>query len=294
MFQRIAVVLALAGLMFSLSACGKSGGSGLPVVSSPNYGTVPEITFPRNQPPKSSVVKVLDEGNGKGQVIKDGDFVVVDYYGKVWGGSVLPDSTISKPTAARGISLADPPIKGWLALRGAKTGERLLLIVPPDQAYGELGSESIGVKKGDTLAYVVDVRLKVSPDDAAQFEITPTGLPLPSGVKVSVGSDHDFSLDASTDGDAPTKEETFVYATGNGPQVQPGETVVLKQIQTDWGQACPDGAWDDSKMYTASADSLKLANLGLGSVVVVTYPATSSANARVALMQIVAKYNAEH
>lgn len=291
MFRKAAVFLASASLVFTLSACAKSSTDGLPTVSSPTYGTVPEITFPRNKAPQSIITKVLDEGDGKGQTVGDSDFVVVDYYGKVWGGALLPDSTITDASGPRGFSLTDPPIAGWTALRGAKTGQRLMLIVPPSEAYGDLGSESIGVKKGDTLVYVVDIRLTVSPDAGSEFQTTPSNEPLPQGVVVSAADNGVLSIDSTAGGDNPTKQETFVYATGDGAKVQPGQSVVLKQVSADWGAASKPEDWNNPRISAVKADTLNLEGLPLGSIVAAYYPATTSADAQVALIQILASYD---
>lgn len=290
-FRKVAVLLASASLVFTLSACEKPTGDGLPTVASPAYGTVPEINFPGSKPPQSLVTKVLDQGDGKGQTVGDSDFVVVDYYGKIWGGATLPDSTITDSGEPRGFSLTDPPIKAWSALRGAKVGQRLMLVVPPSEGYGDLGSESIGVKKDDTLAYVVDIRLAVSPGASDQFQTTPTNEALPSGIVVSPAENGGFAVDATAAGSYPTKQQSFVYAQGNGEAVQPGQSVVVKQISADWGKATEAGDWNNPKLNTAPASTLKAEGLPLGSIVVTVYPATSSSDPRVELAQILASYD---
>lgn len=292
MFRKAAVILASVSLVFALSACGKSGGNALPTVSSPVYGTVPEISFPAGNPPKSVVMKVLDEGDGKGATVGENDLVVVDYYGKVWGGALLPDSTITDATGPRAISLVDPPIEGWSSLKGAKTGQRVLLVVPPQQAYGDLGSESIGVKKGDTLAYVVDIRSTVSPDAASQFQTTPTNNPLPAGVTVTASDKGAMIVDAKAARAYPTKQETAVYATGNGSAVAPGQSVVIKQVVANWGEASTPEAWTASKLSATSASVLNLENQPLGTIAVVLYPATPSSEPQATLVQILAAYDA--
>lgn len=293
MLRKIAVLLASASLVLTLSACGKSTGDGLPTVSSPSFGSVPEITFPSNKPPQSILTKVLDEGDGKGQTVGDSDFVLVDYYGKVWGGAQLPDSTITDSGEPRGFSLTDPPIKGWTALRGAKVGQRLMLIMPPADAYGDLGSESIGVKKGDTLTYVVDIRLAVPPDAGSQFQVTPTNGAMPQGVSVNASENGDFGVDASAAGEYPTKQNVTVYAQGNGENIKPGQSVVVKQISADWGKATAPGDWGNAQMYAVEASSIKAEGLPLGSMILAVYPATSSSEPRAALLQILASYDAK-
>lgn len=293
MFRKVAVLLTSLGLVFALSACAKAGNNNLPTVSSPVFGTVPEISFPGGQPPQGVVTKVLDEGDGNGATVGENDLVVVDYYGKVWGGGLLPDSTITDASGPRGISLVNPPIKGWTQLRGAKTGQRILLVIPPEQAYGDFGSESIGVKKGDTLTYVVDIHSTVSPDAVKQFQTSPTNNALPSGIAVSSDDKGNMIVDAKAAGDYPTKQETIVYATGNGSAVAPGQSIVIKQVTVNWGEVSSPETWTTSQLSATSASVLNLENQPLGTQAIVLYPPTPSSKPQVSLVQILAAYDTD-
>ncbi|EFL94710.1 FKBP-type peptidyl-prolyl cis-trans isomerase [Mobiluncus curtisii] len=291
MLRKFAFALAAASLALSLTACSKPAGSEMPTVASPQFGTIPEINFPAAPPPEAPVMKILDDGDGKGEEVKDGDLVVVDYYGKVWGGAVMPDSTITDTAGPRAISLAHPPIEGWKELRGVKVGQRVLMILPPSQAYGEMGSSSIGVKKDDTLAYVVDVRLAVSPDAASKFQVTPTNNPLPNGISINPDGQGAYTLNTAAAGAYPSAQDTAVYATGDGPAVKAGQGVIVKRVSTDWNGQTTAADWNASEMISVSADSMGLADLPLGSLVLVITPATPTADPQATLLQLVAAYD---
>ena len=291
MLRKIALAVAATSLALSLCACSKPAGSELPTVASPQFGTVPEISFPAAPPPETSVIKVLDDGDGSGEEVKDGDLVVVDYYGKVWGGELMPDSTITDAAGPRAISLANPPIEGWKELRGVKVGQRVLLILPPSKAYGDMGASSIGVKKGDTLAYVVDVRLAVSADAASKFQVTPTNNPLPDGINVEADGQGGYILNAAAAGEYPSQQTTAVYATGDGTPVKAGQGVIVKRVSTDWNGHTTAADWNAGELTSVSADSLQLADLPLGSLVLVVTPATSTTNPQAALLQLVSAYD---
>jgi peptidylprolyl isomerase len=53
-----------------------------------------------------------------------------------------------------------PPvvIAGWNSgLLGVRAGSRILMVVPPSQAYGSAGVPSVGISGSDTLVFVIDV-----------------------------------------------------------------------------------------------------------------------------------------
>lgn len=291
MLRKIALALTAASLALSLSACSKPAGSEMPTVASPQFGTVPEINFPAAPPPEAPVMKVLDDGDGKGEAVKDNDLVVVDYYGKVWGGDLMPDSTITDAAGPRAISLANPPIEGWKELSGVKVGQRVLLILPPNKAYGDMGASSIGVKKGDTLAYVVDVRLAVSADAASKFQVTPTNNPLPEGISIETDGQGAYTLNTAAAGAYPSKQTTAVYATGDGPAVEAGQGVIVKRVSTDWNGQTTAADWNAGELLSVSADSLGLADLPLGSLVLALTPATPTADPQAELLQLVSAYD---
>lgn len=125
----------------------------LPQVSRDKDGK-PSITEPKGKPPKELVVEPVIEGDGK-KVEKDQE-VTVQYSGWLWDdASKTFDSSWEKgqPTTFG----LDGVIKGWTeGLEGQKVGSQVLLVTPPDKAYGEQGMPpNIGPNK--TLVFVVDI-----------------------------------------------------------------------------------------------------------------------------------------
>lgn len=291
MFRKIALMTATVGLALSLSACTGAAGSELPTVTSPQFGTVPEINFPRAKPPTTTVLKVLDQGDGKGETVKADDMIVVDFYGEIWGGALMPDSTITDAAGPKALSLSNPPIEGWKKLEGTKVGQRVLLVVPPQSAYGELGAESIGVKKDDTLAYVVDIRQAIHADAASKFHTTPVEATLPQGITVDVDGAGNYSVSALQAGSSPNQIETVTVAQGDGKPVAAGQSVVVKQVSAKWHEETTPEAWQGNDFVALPADNYNLVDLPLGSIVLVTTPAGSSTDSEAFLMQLVDTYD---
>jgi peptidylprolyl isomerase len=134
------------------------------VVDDPSLPTVsgtldmPVLTIPSVDPPTELVVEQLIRGNGP--EVAAGDRLVAQYTEYVW-------STGQRVRMTYGYSplfgTMTDIIPGWqTALLGQPQGSRLLLVVPPDQAYPD-GNAKIGVPAGSTMAYVVDILFTAAP-----------------------------------------------------------------------------------------------------------------------------------
>jgi len=114
----------------------------------------PTVTIPSGNPPSSLVVQPLITGPDADVVVAQGDGVVVDYAEYIWGTGKMVRQTYGF-SPLRG-NLSDT-IPGWQqALVGQPLGSRLLLVVPPDQAYPQ-GAPKIGIPQGSTMVYVIDI-----------------------------------------------------------------------------------------------------------------------------------------
>lgn len=92
---------------------------------------------------------------GTGDAVSVGDSVTVDYFGSVYGdGQAFDESFSSEPVT---FSLTEGSlIDGWVkGLEGIKAGSRVMLVIPPDLAYGDQATGDIPA--GSTLVFVVDV-----------------------------------------------------------------------------------------------------------------------------------------
>lgn len=143
--------------------------AGLPTVTMKDDG--PQITIPKDQdePTELTAQKLIE---GEGTEVKGSDTVFVKYSGVKWSDGKQFDSNWTKdePTSFALSSV----IKGWTeGLKGKKVGDRVLLVVPADQAYGtaeELGKDTS--KPAGALVFVVDV-LGTEPT-ATQATASPT------------------------------------------------------------------------------------------------------------------------
>lgn len=136
------------------------GGDGLPTVTQDGHSQ-PEIEIPDTDAPEELEVVPLIEGGGA--EVEQGQQVIVQYTGVRWeaddnGNREVFDSTWSRGGAPFDTVIGEGAvIEGWdEGIVGSNVGDRLLLVVPGDMAYGETQEEAMGGPVG-TLVFVVDV-----------------------------------------------------------------------------------------------------------------------------------------
>jgi FKBP-type peptidyl-prolyl cis-trans isomerase len=148
-----------------------SGGGGtLPTVSAPPVGQGPTVTIPKKSPPSKLSVTTLIKGTGP--KLAAGDTVVAQYVGVNWRtGKVFSQSwpSASQPSGAPfSFQLGGQVISGWnQGLPGVTVGSRVMLVIPPALGYGPDGGQaSAGIKKNDTLVFVIDILGAQAPSKA--------------------------------------------------------------------------------------------------------------------------------
>jgi FKBP-type peptidyl-prolyl cis-trans isomerase len=119
--------------------------------------TAPKIAIPAGkQPPESLVSQLLVRGTGP--AVKKGQLLVTQYTGVLWRDGKTFDSSWQRgQPASFGIGIGQV-IKGWdEGLVGKPVGSRVLLVIPPDKAYGKNGAPQAGIRADDTLVFAVDI-----------------------------------------------------------------------------------------------------------------------------------------
>lgn len=238
-------------LLVGLVACGNSteaspgvtpsgttATSSLPSVTG-GFGEQPTISIPATDPPGSLSVVVLEEGDGP--KVKSGDLLVADYVGMAWDGDQTFDSSFDRGQPAAFSIGVGQVIPGWdQALVGQTVGSRLLLVIPPDLAYGDSPPTGSGIDAGATLVFVVDIVDSVAPDASAQGKATPwedDGVP---ALTVTEG-EPDLTVPS---GPAPDTLQVHAVVTGDGPVVEQGDLIVVQYVGKVWRNgALFDSSW---------------------------------------------------
>ncbi len=136
---------------------------GLPTVTLNESTGEPTITIPDGiERPSTLVVQQLIKGSGP--PVEPGQTIRVQYTGITWSDPGEPfDTSWKRGGDGPGSPVpfvigAGQVIKGWdAALIGQPVGSQVLIIVPPDQGYGEEGNVEAGIAPDDTLVFVVDI-----------------------------------------------------------------------------------------------------------------------------------------
>lgn len=143
----------------------------LPEVTLDDETQAPSIDAPEGSPPEELVVDELKEGNGR--EVQENSNVTVQYRGISWSNGEEFDSSWGSDNTGQPINFGlDQVISGWQeGMAGHNVGSQLILSIPPEQAYGEEGTQ--GIEPDETLIFVVDILHSSDPitgDDSAQAE----------------------------------------------------------------------------------------------------------------------------
>ena len=134
-----------------------NGGGSLPTVTA-QTGSAPTLTIPATHPPSALVTKTLIKGSGP-KVVK-GQYVIAQYTGYIWRTKKVFDSSWTSGSPFGFVIGASPEqvISGWdSGLAGQTVGSRVMLVIPPKDAYGSAGASQAGITGKDTLVFVVDI-----------------------------------------------------------------------------------------------------------------------------------------
>ena len=262
-YHRLTSLLVAAPLAL-LVACGSSGGTDAAATSGPVYGPAtpaattlgtapadqlptatgkigekPTLTFPSTPPPPGVQRAFLVEGTGP--EVQQGDLLVANYYGAVWGSATPFDNSYDKKKAASFTIGTGAVVPGWdLALVGVPVGSRVLLTLSPSDGYGLAGNESAGISGTDTLVFVIDVLQTLGADQFGQADAVvqpaPANAPIVTGAP---GTEPSLTIPAGLA--EPTEPKTDVLATGTGAPVTYG-LVYLQYAVWSWADGTQQGA----------------------------------------------------
>lgn len=231
--SRLLPLAVLLGLLTLLAGCASaddeatatSDGGASGVVVSTDTETAPQITVPETEPPTELLVETVVEGDG--DEVMAGDLLLADYAGVLWDTGAEFDSSWSRgEPAAFGIGVG-AVIPGWdSGLVGQRVGSRVLLVIPPEEGYGDEGSGEI--PGGATLVFVVDIRDTFSAADASDgtpVSDLPAGLPTVTG---DPGTQPTIDVSSAT---APDTSSSTVVIEGTGEPIDATEAIAAHAVQ---------------------------------------------------------------
>lgn len=277
--RRPAAAVAATAIAIVLSACGAGGGSGsgpFPTVSGA-FGERPALVFPDGEPSDALETIVLSEGDGA--TVEAGDLLLAHYLGQVWDGPIFDNSYDRGEPSAFPIGVGRI-FEGWDAgLVGQRVGSRVLLTVPPEQAFGSEGNEAAGVSGTDTVTFVVDLvnsygpQASGSPDAAATADAATVG----PRVEGDLGSPPQVFVPSGLA--EPTELTTTVLAVADGAPVEAGR-IVVQYAASFWDNSEGESTWElgQPRVVPAGAGGAfdELVGIPVGSRVLQELPKTEN------------------
>ena len=258
-----------------LAGCGSdsSGLDSVDVGSSKN----PSVKVKEGFTASATDTRVVAEG--KGEAVKDGDVVKINYVavngrtGKQFDNSFKAESPMTV-TLKEGAILPGF-VKG---LTGQKIGSRVLVAIPPKDGFGQ-AQDQLGIKADDTMVFLFDLVSKVPTKATGEEPELPQASPRivekdgqPTGVETTKDTPKD-----------PKKAAAYVAIKGDGEKVGKDASITAHYV----GQVYPDGKVFDESWPKGSPASFQLSGLvkcwqdlipgqTLGSRVVLVCPADTA------------------
>ena len=236
---------------------GCSGGTAAPATSTSassdlgavtvtgGIGVKPTLSTPTPFSVKDTGKVVLTKGTGA--VVAAGQRVTVDLAG--FNGTDGKQFDSSFGDKSRSFVLDDKvTLRGLVkGVVGSTVGSRLLLAIPPQDAYDVQGQPQAGIGPTDTILVVVDVKaVKTVLVRAAGTAVAPrAGLPV---VKLSGSGKPAITVPATRPSSTLVVQPLI---TGTGPKVAKGQTITVHYTGVIWpGGKQFDSSWDAGKPAT--------------------------------------------
>lgn len=253
--SRALALLAVPALL--LAACGSGSADEGPAELKPvqvagKVGAKPDVTVDGTVDLTATSTRVVTAGSGA--AIREGQKVVADFV-VVNGRDGKELETSFGKTPQLFTADAKRVLPGLAkAMIGQKAGTRVLVGVPPKDAFGKDGNSQLGVRANDTLLFVLDLR-QVLREKATGTSVAPkAGLPT---VAVDDAGKPTITVPKTA---APTELLVQPLVTGDGPVVEKGQTLWAHYTGV---------VWKTGKQFDSSHDRGEPAGfpIGVGKVI---------------------------
>ncbi|MBF4573316.1 FKBP-type peptidyl-prolyl cis-trans isomerase [Herbiconiux sp. VKM Ac-1786] len=209
--------------------CATDGSASKAVTVTGDFGALPTTSFtgPLNVDTTERTVAI----EGDGETIDTGMTATVDFtvYNGTSGTKVF--STLDAGGTALQLSTDDKQyIPGLLkAVLCSTVGSRVVAVIPPAEAFGDQGNESLGVAATDSLVMVADVEA-IIPDRANGVD-----QPAQDGFPTVELADDGAPTVTIPDADPPTDLQMETLKKGDGAVVGDGDNVTVQYQGVIWG-----------------------------------------------------------
>ena len=243
--SRLRVLSAAVIPLVFLAACGSAksdakAASVLDVITVGGTDTAPTVTF-KTKPMtvKTTTTKVVTAG--KGAKVTKANSIMFNYALFNGKDGKQVDSSFGKKTAGMDLSTASVLPGLVKGLTGQQVGSRLLVAIPPVDAFGAQGNAQAGFGPTDSVIFLIDlVSASTPPTTATGTAVAPkAGLPT---VTVDGAKAAQITVPKTA---APTQLIIQPLIKGAGPVVKAGQTIKVNYTGV---------LWKDGKKFDASGD----------------------------------------
>jgi FKBP-type peptidyl-prolyl cis-trans isomerase len=250
----LALVAPLAAAAVLAGCGGSSGNANNAVKVTGGFNKTPTVTIPTEQ--ASSNLVISKPVQGTGAVLKAGNAALANLVLYKWSGTThsLLDSTY---TSGPQIIPSQSDLSGiTTALKGARMGSRLVVVLPPKYGYGASGNSNLGVTGKDTLVWVIDLLQQYSANQAASgSQVSTGGGTLPS-VTAKTGEAPAVTIPKNS---PPSNLSVTTLIKGSGPKLATGDTVVTQYVGYIWRTGDVFGStWPSSSQPQGAPFSFQL------------------------------------
>lgn len=217
--------------------------SGVVVVKG-DFGEEPRVEFPSPLAPQETQCSEVIAGEG--ERLQEGQQALISL--AVFNGSTGEDIQYAgfgdeEPIA---VTVSDSTLPGLKkALECAQVGSRIAVVVPPEDAFGEEGNESLAVSPDDSLVFVIDVQRAFPSRADGAARLTRDGFPA-----VVLAPDGRPGITVPKN-DPPKELQTEVLKQGNGETVEDGDAVVVNYTGVLWNDNTVfDSSWQNGAPAT--------------------------------------------
>jgi FKBP-type peptidyl-prolyl cis-trans isomerase len=213
-----------------LAGCGGSSANANDAVKvTGSFNKTPTVTIPSEQ--ASSNLVISKPVQGTGAALKAGNAALANLVLYKWSGTThsLIDSTYSSGPQ---IIPSESELSGiTTALKGARMGSRLVVVLPPKYGYGTSGNSNLGVTGKDTLVWVIDLLQQYAGNQSATgSQVSSGGGALPS-VTAKAGEAPSVTIPKNS---PPSNLSVTTLIKGSGPTLAKGDTVVTQYVGYIW------------------------------------------------------------
>lgn len=236
-------VLSAAGLVLALSACGStstddaasaacvpaaSGSASNSVTVTGDFGTAPTVEVADALSAETTERTVVISGDDSGQQAVSGSTANIQY--TVLNGTtgeVLDQSDYTGDAAPFPVDASTFIVGVVSTLECSYAGDRVVGVIPPVDAFGDTGSDALGLGADDALVFVADIISVDPPAEPLVPEAWTENVP-------EVDLTGDVPVVTLPDTDPPTDLLLAVLEEGDGDVIASGDTVELDYQGTSW------------------------------------------------------------